>query len=109
MKADRVRGKTIFWTFKDGPMANKTFEHVFLKGGAVKYRVLDGGAKGKMTREKKYEVERVSADLYVVSYLGSSGFTLTAVLDYRTGRVIAFASNEKALVVQHGTFKVAQP
>lgn len=106
MKADRVRGKTIRWTFSDGPMAKKTFEHVFLKSGGVKYRMLDGAAKGKMTREKKYEVARLNADTYAVSYLGSSGYTLTVVLDFRKGRLVAFASNEKSLIPQHGKFEV---
>lgn len=105
--ADRIRGKTIHWTFKDGPMAKKRFEHVFLKGGAVKFRALDGAAKGKATRVKNYEVARVNADVYAVSYLGPSGYTLTSVLDFRTGRLVAFASNEKGMMLQHGTFEVA--
>jgi MoaF N-terminal domain len=106
MKTDRVRGKTIRWTFSDGPMANRTFEHIFEKGGAVKFRILGDDAKGKLTREKKYEVARLNADVYTVSYLGSSGYTLTVVLDYRTGHLVAFASNEKGLMLQHGTFEV---
>jgi MoaF N-terminal domain len=107
MKADRVRGETIRWTFSDGPMAKKSFEHVFLKGGAVKFRALDGEAKGKTTRVKKYESAKVSADVSTVSYLGPSGYTLTVVLDFRTKRLVAFASNEKGLMIQHGSFKVA--
>jgi hypothetical protein len=74
-------------------MANMIFEHIFEKGGAVKFRALDGAAKGKMTREKKYEVARVNADVDAVSYLGSSGYTLTVALDYKTRRLVAFASN----------------
>jgi hypothetical protein len=33
------------------------------------------------------------------AYLASSGYTLTVVLDFRTGRIVAFASNEKKLSV----------
>jgi hypothetical protein len=107
MKADRIRGKTIYWTFSDGPMAKRSFEHVFLKGGALKFRAIEGAAKAKMTRAKKYDVARVNADVYAVSYLGPSGFTLTVVLDFRTHRLVAFASNEKSVVLQQGTFEVA--
>jgi hypothetical protein len=42
-----------------------------------------------------------------VSYLSSSGYTLTVVLDNRSKHVVAFASNEKELTVQHGTFEMA--
>jgi hypothetical protein len=108
MAADRVRGKTIQWTFTDGPMANKTFEHVFEKGGAVKFHALDGSGKSKTTREKKYEAARVSANVDVVAYLGSSGYTLTVVLDYKTRHLVALASNEKGLILQHGTFQIVK-
>jgi len=107
MKTDRIRGNTIYWTFRDGPMAGKKFEHVFLKSGAVKYGMANGAANGKMTREKKYEVAKLSPDVDAVSYLGSSGYTLTVAMDFRTGRAVGFASNAKELVVQHGTFEVA--
>lgn len=106
--ADRVSGKTIRWKFSDGPMKNKTFEHTFERSGAVKYRGVDSENDGKMTREKKYEAGRVSADVDVVSYLSSSGYTLTVVLNYRTKKLVAFASNEKMLMLQHGTFDVVK-
>ena len=35
--------------------------------------------------------------------------TLTSVLDADTGAIVSFASNEKSLVVQHGTFEVREP
>lgn len=106
MKTDRIRGKTIQWTFKDGPMAKQTFEHVFQKGGALKFRSLDSAGKGKATRVKKYDVAKLNTDVYAVSYLGPSGYTLTTVLDFRKGRQVAFASNEKSVMVQQGTFEV---
>ena len=37
------------------------------------------------------------------SYLSSHGFTLTTVIDEQAGTVVSFASNEKELVVQHGS------
>lgn len=103
---DRIRGKTIQWTFKNGPMAKQTFEHVFLKNGSLKFRAVDNAGKGKTTRVKKYDVAKVNSDVYAVSYLGPSGYTLSTVLDFRKRRLIAFASNEKSLTVQEGTFKV---
>lgn len=106
MKANPILGETIRWTFENGPMAHKTFEHTFEKDGSVTFReVVDGEPKGKPTRAEKSEIATVGEDVYAVSYLASSGYTLTVVLDYRTGRLAAFASNEKELSVHQGTFE----
>jgi hypothetical protein len=39
----------------------------------------------------------------VFSYLSGAGFTLTTVVNERTGTVVSFASNDKQLMVQHGS------
>jgi hypothetical protein len=103
MKHNSVVGKTLRFTFEDGPMAGKTFEHVFEESGAVRFRQAD--AKGHGTTAKKYESATIGSDVCVVSYLGEAGYTLTAVLDYRTSTLVAFSSNEKVLLIQHGTFE----
>lgn len=54
------------------------------------------------------EIEVLGDDVCVVSYLGPSGYTLTTVLDMRTDKLVAFASNEKELTVQHGRFHFAE-
>ena len=35
----------------------------------------------------KYEVAKVSDDVYAVSYLGSAGYTLSLILNFRTSRM----------------------
>jgi hypothetical protein len=103
----RLEGKTIRWTFNDGPVANERYEHAFdANGGGLSYRKLDGEEGGKDTKVDKYESEEVGDDVVVFSYLApDSGYTLTSVLDYAHNTVVAFASNEKMLAVQHGTFE----
>ena len=122
MGADPIRGKTIRWTYEDGPMAGKSFEHVFGEDGAVTWRETGGTdrsakppSNGKQKTEKqateakaKYEVAPVNDDVYAVSYLSASGYTLTSVLDFASGTVVSFASNEKELVPQRGMFEVAE-
>ena len=100
---DSIRGRTIAWRFEDGPTAGKGFEHDFADDGTVTYR-MEGSDKA--TTEKKYEVAPIGKDIVAVSYLASSGWALTSVLDFTTGKLVSFASNEKQLVVQHGTFEV---
>lgn len=122
MGPDPVRGKTIRWKYDDGPMAGKSFEHTFGADGIVAWTEIDarqdttkpstnGSQKieGRPTETKaKYEVAPVNEDVYAVSYLSGSGFTLTSVLDFSTGTLVSFASNEKQLVLQRGTFEVAE-
>jgi hypothetical protein len=112
MGSDRVSGKTIRWTYEDGPMAGKGFEHTFGADGTVSWRLTDGDEKntkqtGKPRTEPKatYEVAPVNDDVCVVSYLAASGYTLTSVLDFASGTVVSFASNEKELVLQRGMFE----
>jgi hypothetical protein len=50
-------------------------------------------------------VASLGQDIHTVAYLSSSGYTLTVVLDYKSRKLVAFASNEKSLTVQHGTFE----
>ena len=102
MSRNPLAGKTLRFSFEDGPMAGKTFEHVFEPGGAVRFRAMD--SKGDATTEKKYEVASIGQDVCAVSYLGASGYTLTVVLDFRTKKLVAFSSNEKVHLMQHGTF-----
>jgi len=115
MRSDPIRGKTVRWSYEDGPTAGTRFEHTFAPDGTVTYRMLDGqkddGGGGKPSTKgenPRYQVARVNDDVYAVSYLAPSGFTLTSVLDLDTGTVVSFASNEKELFVQHGTFEVAE-
>ena len=110
MSADPIRGKTVRWTYEDGAMAGKTYEHSFSTDGTVTWAEAGqrGGEKSATAtpgddNTAKYEVERVNDDVYVVSYLSKAGYTLTTVVDEKARTVVSFASNEKELTVQHGT------
>jgi len=101
MSSDPIRGKTFSFTFEDGPMKGKTFEHTFGADGTVHWRCTDDSQKGA----SKYESARVNDVVVAVSYLSDSGFTLTSILDFGTGRLVSFASNEKQLINQRGSFE----
>ena len=103
MAADPVTGNTLRWTFSDGVMAGKTFEHTFGTDGGVTFREI--GNDGKPGKGDKYEVAEAGKDVYAVAYLSESGYTLTVMLDFQTKKLVAFASNEKHLSKQHGTFQ----
>ena len=109
MSDDPLRGKTLRFTFDDGPMAGKTYDHAFGTDGIVTWTdASSGGVRGANAAPDpestaRYEFERVNADVYVVTYLSKAGYTLTSVVDTRTGKLVGFASNEKSLSVHHGT------
>ena len=100
-----IRGRTVRWTFKNGPVAGKTYEHTFNEDGSVEYRQI-GAGDGKPAREKECAIVAVNDDVTAMSYLAASGYTLTAVLNFRNNEVVAFASNEEGLFRQDGTFAV---
>ena len=122
MGSDPIRGKKIQWTYDDGPMAGKRFEHTFAEDGMVTWREIGGENKSAKQptngaqktvkpgaeAKAKYEVAQINDEVCAVSYLAKSGFTLTSVLDFDSGTVVSFASNEKELIPQHGMFEVAE-
>jgi hypothetical protein len=119
MSKDPIRGKTIRFTFHDGPMAKKTYEHVFEDDGSVRFYEVGGDVKRAdahvhaqepKNAPHRYEAVRIRADVWAVSYLSAAGYTLITVLDFESHKLVAFSSNEKLLAVQHGTFEeVSRP
>jgi phenolic acid decarboxylase len=103
---DPLVGKKIRFTWDDGPTKGETHEHLFNADGSVDYRKVAGEPqKGKYTREKKYAAVKVGDDVVVVSYLASSGYTLTVVLNYADKSIVGFASNDKQWFPVKGKFE----
>jgi hypothetical protein len=105
MTGDPITGNTFRWTFTDGPMAGKTFQHTFGADGGVTFREVNAATDASPAKADKYETAALGDDVHAVSYLSDAGFTLTAVLDFRSREVVAFASSDQQLVVQRGTFE----
>ncbi len=104
MKSDPIRGNAYRLVFEDGPMAKRALEHVFDEGHTVTWRALSADASPAPHGEFEYEVATVGQNVFAVAYLGPLGYTLTTVLDFNTGKVVAFGSAEHALTTQRGTF-----
>ena len=112
-RAPAVRGKTIRMTWTAGPTKGSTHEHVFDEDGTVEWH--DPGARrsagqeGSAAKEKpEYAAVRVADDIYAVSYLAGSGYTLTVVLNFREKRIVGFASSSKDWHSVQGTFEVVR-
>ena len=105
MGANPITGHTLRWKFSNGPMAGRSFDHTFSRNGNVAFREVDSDPNAKPNVAEQYEVASLGQDVHAVSYLAGSGYTLTVVLDYKTLKLVAFASNEKSLTMQQGTFE----
>jgi molybdenum cofactor biosynthesis protein MoaF len=115
-RAAAVRGKTIRLTWLEGPTKGTTHEHVFHDDGTVEWRDAGDPPRGRSTdpqqqgapaKEKpKYAEFRVADDIYAVSYLAASGYTLTVVLNFRDKKMVGFASSAKDWYPVQGTFEV---
>lgn len=105
MAQNPITGRSLRWTFQDGPMAGKSFDHAFDRHGGVTFREVGSDPNTKPGSADQYQVASLSADVHAVSYLSTSGHTLTVVLDYKTRKLVAFASNERSLILQHGRFE----
>lgn len=114
--AAAVRGKTIRLIWTGGPTKGTTHEHVFHQDGTVEWHdpatAKAPAAKpqqGSRPKEKpKYAALRVADDIYAVSYLAASGYTLTVVLNFKDHRMVGFASSAKDWHPVHGTFEVVK-
>ena len=114
-RSPEIRGKTHRWTWTDGPTKGKVHEHVFHEDGTVEWRDADTPQADKSQKadsepkeRPEYAAIKVAEDVYVVSYLAPSGFTLTVVLNFQDHKIVGFASGEKDWYPVQGTFEVVE-
>lgn len=101
-------GQTLRWKFEEGPTAGGTYEHTFEPDGSVRFTKVDGAATGKPANAKKYASFEVAPAVHLVSYLGDAGYTLTVAVNFDTGKLYGFASNEKEWYPVSGTSEVVK-
>ena len=104
--ANPITGHSLRFKFADGPMAGKSFDHTFNRNGQVSFREVGGDPNAKPGSADQYQVASLGQDVHTLSYLSGNGFTLTVVMDYKSMKLVAFASNESSLIMQHGSFEL---
>ncbi|MEA2724011.1 MAG: MoaF N-terminal domain [Gemmatimonadales bacterium] len=109
-----IHGQTIRFVWTDGPTKGKTHEHMFHPDGTVTWSDPDsakaqqpGSAPASPARERpQYAAARVADQVYLVSYLAPSGYTLTVALNFRDQQLTGFVSSAKDWHPVRGTFQV---
>ena len=109
-RASEIRGKTMLFTWTDGPTKGKTYEHVFHQDGTVDFHATnaemkDGASQKQAGQKPEYAAVKVAEGVYAVSYLAKP-YTLTAVLNFDDHRMVGFASDAKDWFPVKGTFEV---
>ncbi len=107
-RASEIRGKTMLFTWTDGPTKGKTYEHVFHQDGTVDFHATNAESKGPSKpagAKPQYAAIKVAEGVYAVSYLAQP-YTLTAVLNFDDHRMVGFASDAKDWYPVKGTFEV---
>lgn len=97
---ETLEGATLRFHFEDGPMKGKDYDHTFHDG-----KVDWGAADSDKRTTSDGKLVRIGDDCYVGSYLGPNGYTLTTAMNLASGKLVAFASNDKDWVPQSGTVK----
>ena len=106
---NEVRGKTLRFTWKDGPTKGATHEHAFHEDGTVEWRSAAAGAKQEGGGERvRFVDERIADGIRLVSYLSESGYTLTVVLNFQSRSIVGVASNNSQWMPVHGSLEVAK-
>lgn len=112
-RAAAIRGRTMRWSWTEGPTRGETHEHRFGEDGTVTWRRVKpedtsrASASPEDTRERAtYAAVRLTGEIYLVSYLAPSGFTLTVAVDLATGSVAGFASGADAWFPVRGTSEI---
>jgi hypothetical protein len=114
-RAAAIRGKTIRFVWTEGPTKGMTHDHVFHQDGTVTWgdagTVKTGQPAGNQpaadAKERpQYGAIEVADDIYLVSYLAPSGYTLTVALHFGHQGIVGFASSAKEWYPVRGTFQV---
>lgn len=103
---EQVRGRTLRFSWLDGPTKGSIHEHTFHDDGTVEWHAVGGATTQKPAAERpRYYSVEVTDDFWLVSYLSDSGFTLTVVLNFEDRSLVGIASNDKTWIPVHGHFE----
>ena len=112
-----IRGKTVRFEFHEGPTKGASYDHVFHDDGTVTWSDAKADAKRDETKGSssdktkkepptQYGAYQVTDDVYIVSYLSKSGYTLTLALNFETDELFGFASNDQHWYPVRGIFEI---
>lgn len=89
---DRFRGTTQRWTLTDGARRATVCDYEFCADWSLLWRVVAGPRQGQVGRSRRFQVQQVRPDVYLITFAPITGATITAVADFASGTLAGFAS-----------------
>lgn len=97
-------GKTITLEWTKGDKA--IYEVVLLDETKVHWKAIEGYEKGQEATEKEYNLEKVSENIYLLSWLEAVGYTITVTLNFNDNTVVGIISNDKEWYPKTGVLTI---
>ena len=104
---DPVRGRTIRFSWSEGPTKGKAYDHIFHEDGTVEFHAVpQAQPRAEPPERPQYCNVAVNDKVRLVSYLSKSGYTLTVALNFDDSAMVGVASNDKSWFPVRGSFEV---
>lgn len=87
---DRFRGTIQRWTVDAGPLAGRTCDHAFNEDWTLTWRVMAGADQGLAGRARRFSVQPVRAQLFLVCFATIPGEIVSATVDFSSRRFAGF-------------------
>lgn len=105
LRPSRLAGRTFRFTWTAGPKNAVTHEYVFHTDGSVSYAPIESDRAPEYTTAKQYGAFEVAEDIYLVSYLDTSGYALSVALNFKERHLQGFATSATQWYPVQGRFE----
>lgn len=80
-------GKTIQHTWTEGAFSGGSFKNTYHSNNSVSLECVAGVMKGTKAEQKNYSARFISKDLWLMSWLEDSGYSVSIVFDFANKKV----------------------
>ena len=87
---DLFRGTVQRWTIDDGPLAGTACDYTFNADWTMTWRVVAGPRQGHVGRVRKFSVQPLRTNLFLVSFATAPNEAVTAAVDFASHRFVGF-------------------
>jgi hypothetical protein len=105
LRPSRLAGRTFRFTWTAEPKNSVTHEHVFHTDGTVSYAPIESDRPPQYKTAKQYGAFEVAEDVFLVSYLDTSGYSLSVAMNFKTHRLQGFAATNTQWYPVQGRFE----
>ncbi|HTP97857.1 MAG TPA: hypothetical protein VMN56_00940 [Casimicrobiaceae bacterium] len=102
---DRFRGTIQRWSVETGPLAGTVCDLAFNEDWSLTWRVIAGLAQGDAGRARRFDVQPVRVQLFIVSF-PIAGEVLTVTVDFASRRFVGFRTGAADCLPVEGSIRV---